>query len=126
MKGELRLQSCDSCGLFRYPPSAVCPDCGAAKASWTRLKGTGTIRAWATYHRQYLPELPAPYTIVSVEVPEGPLLIGELLGAGNDIRVGQEVVAVQQELNSDEGPWRIWQWTPLGSNKDQQGSGESR
>jgi len=84
-KHELRLQKCDDCGKWRWPPAPICDKCLSDKATWTLVKGTGNIKAWITFHRQYFPELPPPVHIILVELPEGPLFISDPV----DIPVGE-------------------------------------
>jgi uncharacterized OB-fold protein len=110
---ELRLQQCIDCGHWRYPPAPVCPRCLSSRTEWRPLSGRGTVVAWTVFHRQYFPQLPIPYAVLSVEVEEGPLMIGNLAGADiHSLRHGMAVKAVFEEAASPDGPWAIVQWTP--------------
>lgn len=79
-KRVLLLQECSSCGASRYPPAAVCPKCLAPEHRWAEASGKGTIVSWAIFHRQYLPEYPAPYNVIAVQLEEGPLMASNLEG----------------------------------------------
>jgi hypothetical protein len=112
-KRQLRLQKCDSCGHFRYPPGPVCPECLGERYSWTELSGRGRVLAWTTFHRQYFSELPVPYTVVSVATKEGPLMIGNFVNAPASIlKLDLPVRAVYEEAQSGDHMWRICQWEP--------------
>ncbi|PTW99449.1 Zn-ribbon domain-containing OB-fold protein [Pararhodobacter aggregans] len=120
-QGRLCLQACDDCGTFRYPPSPVCPDCESAAATWTDLSGRGQIVAWTIFHRSYFPGLQAPYTVVSVETAEGPLLVGNLIDSDGPPVIGSPVEAVIQPADFTDGTsGRICHWRrilPPGSLK---------
>lgn len=107
--GELRLQRCENCGAYRYPPGPVCPECLAPEHVWARLSGKGRLVAWTVFHRQYFPELPAPYVVVVVRSAEGPFLIGNLVRADpGELRHDQPLRAVFEDTTAH---WRICQWT---------------
>jgi uncharacterized OB-fold protein len=109
--GELRLQRCADCATFRYPPAPCCPACVGERAEWVALSGRGRIASWTVFHRQYLPEMPAPYPVVSVETEEGPLLIGNLVGAGiQDVRIGAAVELVFEPVTFGSEPGNLPQW----------------
>lgn len=111
---ELRLQRCSRCARFRYPPGPVCPQCLSDACEWTALSGRGRVLAWTVFHRPYFPELPVPYTVVSVASEEGPILIGNLVNASDTaLRLELPVRAVFEDVHSDDGLWRICQWEPV-------------
>ena len=112
-RGELRLQRCGECGAFRYPPGPRCPQCLSQRAEWETLSGRGQVLGWTVFHRQYFPELPVPYTVVSIETAEGPLLIGNLVNSGDRRpEIGMAVRATFEAATGPDGPWRICQWEP--------------
>jgi uncharacterized OB-fold protein len=69
---ELRLQQCGSCLKFRWPPSPQCFSCRSFVVQWVRSTGSGLLRSWVTYRRQYFPEFAIPYSVGLVELSEGP------------------------------------------------------
>jgi uncharacterized OB-fold protein len=79
-KRQLLLQQCEKCSAYRYPPASVCPQCLASAHRWSEADGKGTIITWAVFHRQYLPEYPAPYNVIAVQLAEGPLMASNLEG----------------------------------------------
>ena len=107
---ELRLQQCDDCSAWRYPPAAVCAQCLGARWAWRPLCGRGRVLAWTVFHRQYFPALPTPYAVVSVETAEGPLLMGRLLEGAPSI--GLPVRVDFSSVPSAQGTWTIFDWVP--------------
>jgi uncharacterized protein len=110
---ELRLQQCRHCGRFRYPPGPVCPDCWSEEHAWTTLSGRGQLLCWTRFHRQYFPHLPVPYLVAAIQTMEGPILIGNLLGAdGLELVHGMACRVVFEQARGDDGEFWICQWTP--------------
>lgn len=86
-RGELRAQTCNSCGTTFAPPTPTCPACGARDYAWTTLSGRGRVYSWVKVHIAMDPafENDVPYSIVVVELEEGPRVVGRLLeGEGTD------------------------------------------
>lgn len=81
--GVLRLQRCDACDHLFFPPGIRCVACGSPDLVWTPVSGTGTIWSWVRFDRQYFPEMPAPYIVVRVTLDEGPMLMTNLVDAGD-------------------------------------------
>lgn len=79
-EGAMRLQCCKECGAFRYPPGPVCAECLSPDYEWKAVAGGGELLSWITFHKQYLPEYPAPYSVVAVRLDEGPIIISNLTG----------------------------------------------
>lgn len=95
--GRLHLQCCTDCGAWRYPPGPCCPECLSAGSAWKPASGRGEVLSWVVFHKQYLPEYPAPYNVVAVRLAEGPIVISNLvdLPAGPVIGRRVSMVAVQ-------------------------------
>jgi uncharacterized OB-fold protein len=77
---ELRLQRCDECGAFRWPPCAICDVCLSESYDWIPVSGDGTLCSWVTFQRQYFPEYPPPHRAIVVALAEGPLFVSALAG----------------------------------------------
>lgn len=117
---ELRLQKCASCGAHRYPPSAVCPRCLSPDCEWDALSGYGCVVSWVVFRRQYFPELPTPYTVVAVEMAEGPILLANLVNAGErapwiDMPVR---ICFETAVNAAGEGWEIYQFEPAPEDGD--------
>ncbi len=79
-EGKLRLQRCTACGKFRNYPQLVCPDCYLLDVEWIEASGQATVHSWTVAHHAYLPAFNAnlPYTLVIVDLMEGPRTMGRL------------------------------------------------
>jgi uncharacterized OB-fold protein len=89
-RGELRVQRCDGCARFRFPPRPVCPWCHDRSWTWTPTSGRGRIWSFVVPH----PPLPAPYdarspyNVVVVELDDDPLvrLVGNVVETADELR----------------------------------------
>ncbi|MEU6422902.1 Zn-ribbon domain-containing OB-fold protein [Streptomyces spiralis] len=104
---RLTLQRCDTCGLRRWAPRAMCSGCGGFTWSWETAGGRGTVASWTVSHRAFLPGRPTPYVVLLVRLEEGEDLIlpggwdGPADGTG--LRVGLPVVAGYHDLETAAG-----------------------
>jgi uncharacterized OB-fold protein len=80
----MKLQCCQQCGTFQYPPAPVCHACLSAGLAWAPISGEGEILSWVIYRRQYLDAYPAPYNVIAVRLKEGPVVVSNLEGAEPD------------------------------------------
>ncbi|MBK4739058.1 Zn-ribbon domain-containing OB-fold protein [Noviherbaspirillum pedocola] len=65
---------------------------------WVPASGEGTVASYVVFHRQYAERCPVPYTVVLVELPEGPRLLARLINAGPDCAAtGMKVTACFDE-----------------------------
>ena len=77
------------------------------------MSGRGRIVAWTVFHRQYFPDIPTPYLVVSVALDEGPLMIGNVIGlAPEDLRLDLPVRVDFEIAHGEDGEWLIVQWKP--------------
>ncbi|MFG3498037.1 Zn-ribbon domain-containing OB-fold protein [Streptomyces sp. NPDC047928] len=83
--GELRVQTCESCGEPRFPPRPCCPHCGSFAAEWRRMSGRGRIWSYVVPHPPLLPAYAAhaPYNVALVELVDAPRvrLVGNVVAA---------------------------------------------
>jgi hypothetical protein len=99
---ELRLQRCDDCGAFRHHPRPRCPECRSPAATWTRVRGTGTVASYTVIHPPVLPAFTdrVPYNAVVVELDEGPFLVSNLVDVALDgLTVGMAVEVTFVDLD---------------------------
>ncbi|MSO76365.1 MAG: hypothetical protein EXQ87_05565 [Alphaproteobacteria bacterium] len=84
--GRLAVQRCTGCGHRHMPPSPVCPTCLGENQDWEVVSGRGRLVSWVTFHRAYWGGFGAdvPYDVCMVELDEGPILVSNLVGAGQD------------------------------------------
>lgn len=82
-KEVFSLQQCQECRHILFPPGARCPKCNAKTLEWITLTGRGVIWSWVVFHRKYFPDMPPPYTVVRVQLAEGPFIITNLVDTGD-------------------------------------------
>ena len=72
---------CNACGAITVPPKMVCRQCTGTDLEVVQLKGKGKIRTFTTvFVAAEGREDEVPYTIVMVELDEGPWIMGNLDG----------------------------------------------
>lgn len=79
-EGRLRLQRCASCRTVRHYPQPVCPNCYSLETEWIDASGRGTVHSWTVAHHAFHPAFKAdlPYTLLIVDLEEGPRAMGRL------------------------------------------------
>jgi uncharacterized OB-fold protein len=85
--GRLAVPVCSSCGRTWFPPAPSCPHCGfPSNGSLRDTAGRGRIYSWIVVHRAYDPAFKedVPYTIVVVDLDDGPRIIGRLFDVKHD------------------------------------------
>lgn len=96
---ELRLQCCDDCGTWRYPPGPACHECLSTTSTWKPVSGGGAVASWVMFRKDYLPEYPAPYNVVAVRLDEGPMVISNLIEDPAENVIGKRVRLVPVEMD---------------------------
>lgn len=96
---DLHLQRCSGCGVVRFPVASVCHACFSPEWEWQRASGRGKVTSWVVFRRQYFEAFPAPYTVVQVEMEEGPRLTANLIESEPEsVHMGMPVQAVYEAL----------------------------
>jgi uncharacterized OB-fold protein len=91
-KGELRVQTCGSCGELRHPPGPMCPLCGATDRDYVVARGTGTVHSYVVHRHPPVPGKELPIVIALVELDEGVRMVGELIEVDDDqVEIGMPV-----------------------------------
>ncbi len=93
-RGELRLQYCQDCGAFQYPPESFCRACPSERLEWRAVEGGGSVYSFIIVRQRYLPAFGdlIPYNVAIVELDEGPRVIANLLDVDNEaIEIGMRV-----------------------------------
>lgn len=79
-KGTLLGLRCRECGTLTCPPKMTCQHCRGRDLQVAEMRKSGTIRTFTTSYVVPLGrEVEAPYTIVMVELDEGPWIAGNLI-----------------------------------------------
>ncbi|MBC7075609.1 MAG: Zn-ribbon domain-containing OB-fold protein [Syntrophomonadaceae bacterium] len=71
---------CDKCGSITCPPKMACQECGSLDLDKVELSGRGKVVSFTTHYIAPMGrENEVPYTVVLVELEEGPWLLGNLI-----------------------------------------------
>lgn len=88
----IRYQRCRNCGHAQTLARYACQRCGESQLDWHDASGLGIVRALSVVSRAPSDDFRAlaPYTLVIVELDEGPRLMGHADAA---VQMGQRVRA---------------------------------
>lgn len=106
-EGKLLAQRCKQCGRFRWPPSAVCPDCYSRDSEWQPLSGRGHIHTFVVAHRAFHKGFAdeVPYVIVHVRLDgtdDNVTMISNLIGVPwEQVKVGMPVEVFFEKATDD-------------------------
>ena len=96
--GELRIQQCSDCGLFRHLPTPMCPQCSSLDYGWTAVSGRGFVYAFVIVRHPVHPAIAekeqVPYNVCMIELleQEGLRLCSNVLNvAPEDIHIDMPV-----------------------------------
>jgi uncharacterized protein len=106
--GELRIQTCNACGLRRHPPGPLCPSCGAADRAYVVSPGLGSVHSYVVHHAPPIPGKTLPLVLAVVELDEGVRMVGELREVEpSAVAIGQRV-QVSFERIDEELSLPVW------------------
>ncbi|MGI9475081.1 MAG: Zn-ribbon domain-containing OB-fold protein [Hyphomicrobiaceae bacterium] len=77
-EGELRIQACNSCSEYYFPPRQFCPKCGSRDVKVVKASGKGRLYSYIINHLPS-PGYTPPFTVAIVELEEGVRLMSNLL-----------------------------------------------
>lgn len=96
--GELRIQQCSACNLFRHLPMPMCPECSSLEYQWAQVSGQGFVYSYVIVRHPVHPAIAerdqVPYNICMIELEEqeGLRLCSNVLNvAPEDIHIDMEV-----------------------------------
>ncbi len=75
---ELKFQRCTGCQTVRYPVGPLCPECHSFDFGWITSSGRGRIYSYTVVRHQTHPAFAPPYTVLLVEMEEGPRIVAQL------------------------------------------------
>lgn len=107
-EGRLVVQRCNSCSELRWPPLVGCPECRGRDSTWVDIAPSGTIWSFVVYHRAFQAALKdqIPYTVLMVQLDDGPHIVGRLVDENCSVAVGDRVEA--EFVNIDDVPTVRW------------------
>jgi uncharacterized OB-fold protein len=81
-QGILLLPQCPKCGYKWWPPAPGCPACGGSRFELVRSTGAGSVYSWVVIHiaADAVFAADVPYTVLAVDLDDGPRLLGRLIG----------------------------------------------
>jgi uncharacterized OB-fold protein len=103
-RGALLLQHCLDCAAVQFYQRALCGRCLSSRVEHRPASGRGTIYSFSTVHRPPSAEFKedVPYTVVLVELEEGPRMISTLRDAPPEtVRIGQAVEIVYEPSTAE-------------------------
>lgn len=104
-RGELRLQACTRCGTLRHYPRLLCSRCFSDGVVWRAVSGRGRVHSWTVVHHAFHPAFAGdlPYTLVTVDLEEGPRALGRWHGAALTLGLPVRMRIVARENGPELG-----------------------
>ena len=102
-EGRLLLRRCTACQHIRGPEVPMCTECLAEDFEWLDAAGTGHVESWIVMHSRAGTDgiVPDPRVIATVELAEGPWMVGALRGV--DIHAVAGAMPVRVAFERPEG-----------------------
>lgn len=91
---QLLLQRCSTCQHVFYYARRLCPACGSGDLSWQASSGRGTVYSFSQVHVAFQGphwQSQLPYTVVLVDLDEGPRMLSRWADAAELPQIGQPV-----------------------------------
>jgi len=90
-EGRLLLRKCRACQQVSYYPRLACPRCSDRELDWIEASGRGVVHSYTTvytsfYGSDWEPDI--PYTVLLVDLAEGPRMLSRLIGEDRGLRTG--------------------------------------
>ncbi|HZR99586.1 MAG TPA: Zn-ribbon domain-containing OB-fold protein [Chloroflexota bacterium] len=101
---ELRIQRCTGCGTLRYWGQPMCSRCNSLDSEAVKASGRGKIWSYTTTYHGFSRawKEAVPYTVVVVELDEGPRMTSNLVDADPAaIKVGLPVEVVWDDVTNE-------------------------
>ena len=105
LRGELLIQRCPACGHAQHYPRAVCVECGETP-EWERSSRRGTVHTFTVIRQNHAKPFRdlLPYVVAMVELDEGPMLMGNVVGCEiDDVAIGMPVSVAFDTVADDDG-----------------------
>jgi len=102
-RGELVLQRCAECGVYRFPAAECCSSCLEGRLAWTRVSGRGVVYSFVVVHHALDPYFVqrVPYVVADVKLDEGPHMTTTIADAApSEVCIGDRVEVRFDEASS--------------------------
>ncbi len=96
---ELRIQTCNVCGVLRHPPGPVCPSCHAMDRGHVVASGRGTVHSFLLHHAPQIPGRQLPLPLALVDLEEGVRMVGAC--SEDALEIGTPVEVVFDRIDAD-------------------------
>ncbi len=100
----LKLQRCEACSRYAFPPVSHCPGCLSTQLAWTAVSGKGKVQAAVTVEHAPLPAFKAdtPYNVALVDLEERVRVWTNVIGcAPADVVCDMAVEAVFDDVTPE-------------------------
>ena len=90
---RFELPHCAACGLWIFPPRALCPACWT-EPTWRAPSGRGTVYTFTIMRDSFMKGFPPPYVVAQVELEDQAALrmIANIIDCDvSDVRIGMPV-----------------------------------
>lgn len=91
---ELKLQYCNRCQKFQFPPRWLCNHCWALNLEWRTVDGKGVVYSFTVVHRSPEPafQQSVPYVLALVDLDVGPRMMTNIIGCRpEEVKIGIKV-----------------------------------
>jgi hypothetical protein len=101
-KGQYLLRYCNVCQRHLGPAAEVCDSCFGNELEWRESSGKGSIYSFVLNHQVIHPGFKdlAPYSVIVVELAEGPRVTSTYDGPNEEIEVDLPVKVTFEDLGS--------------------------
>lgn len=107
----LKLQQCNNCNMFQYPPRTMCPDCRSQDFKFAAVSGKGTIHSYyilsTPIHPAFHPHPDAPVALIEIDEQRGVGLGGDRTVQPNEHRAIRMVGNIMKPDGSFEDPENV-------------------
>ena len=100
----LKLQQCNACGEFWFPPGNRCGHCWSESWEWKPVSGRGQLFTFTVIRRAYHAGFAdgLPYNVAVVQLEEGPRLVSNVVEcAPEDLKVGMPLSVVFEDVTPE-------------------------
>jgi hypothetical protein len=110
----MKVQRCESCGTWHFPPRPICAKCQSDKLVWTKVSGRGRVYASTNQYHAFLPSYTKddmPYNVSIIELDEGVRMITNVIGCPVDqVKIGMAVEVVYDDVTPEI---TLAKWRPI-------------
>jgi uncharacterized protein len=114
-EGRLLLRRCLACEQVYYYPRLACPRCSARDQEWIEASGRGRVHSHTTVFTSFYGpdwEGDLPYTVLLVDLEEGPRMLSRLVGDDEGLRSGAPVRVDFRTIDGRSYPFFRLEATP--------------